>query len=67
MSKVYRNLIKSQNSSTVYMLAFCKELLIRIRPELETYIFMIIKDSEVLYYKYFLLYVLQLEKQELYW
>jgi hypothetical protein len=28
---------------------------------------MIIKDSEVLYYKYFLLYVFQLEKQELYW
>jgi hypothetical protein len=67
MSKVYKSLIRSQNSSTVCTLAFCKELLIRIRPELETYIFMIIKDSEVLYYKYFFLYILQLEKHELCW
>jgi hypothetical protein len=65
MSKVYRNLITCQNSSTVCTLAFCKELIIRIRPELETYIFMIIKNSEVLYYKYF--FFLQLEKQELCW
>jgi hypothetical protein len=67
MSKVYRNLINSQKSSTVCTLAFCKELLIRIRPELETYIFMIIKNSEVLYYKYLFLYVLQLKKYELCW
>jgi hypothetical protein len=67
MSKVYKDLINSQKSSTVCTLAFCKELLIRIRPELETYIFMIIKNSEVLYYKYFFLYVLQLKKYELCW
>jgi hypothetical protein len=67
MSKVYGNLINSQKSSTVCTLAFCKELLIRIRPELETYIFMIIKNSEVLYYKYFFLYILQLDECELCW
>jgi hypothetical protein len=67
MSRVYRNLISSQKSSTVCTLAFCKELLIRIRPELETYIFMIIKNSEVLYCKYFFLYVLQLDEYDLCW
>jgi hypothetical protein len=66
MSKVYRNLISSKKSSTVCTLAFCKELLIRIRPELEN-IFMIIKNSEVLYYMYFFLYILQHEKHELCW
>jgi hypothetical protein len=67
MSKVYKDLINSQKSSTVCTLAFCKELLIRIRPELETYVFLIIKNSEVLYYKYFLLYVLRFNKYELCW
>jgi hypothetical protein len=65
ISRVYKDLIGSQKTYTVCTLAFCKELLIRMRPDLETYVFLIIRDSEVLYYKYFFLYVLQLDKYEL--
>jgi hypothetical protein len=67
ISEVYRNLVGEPSKFTLCTMAFCKELIIRIRPDLETYIFKIIKNLEILYYKYFFLYILQCEQQELCW
>jgi hypothetical protein len=67
ISKIYRNLIGEPSKFTLCTVEFFKELIIRIRPDLETYIFRIIRSSEILYYKYFFLYILQCEQQELCW
>jgi hypothetical protein len=66
MSRFYKNLIKEPSKFSLCAIAFCKELIIRVRPDLETYIFMVIESAHILYYKYFL-YVLQCEGQELCW
>jgi hypothetical protein len=66
ISRFHKNLIKEPSKFSLCAIAFCKELIIRVRPDLETYIFMVIKNSHVQYFKYFL-YVLQCEQQELCW
>jgi hypothetical protein len=66
VNRFYKNLIKGPSKFSFCAIAICKELIIRVRPDLETYIFMVIKNARILYYKYFL-YVLQCEQQELCW
>jgi hypothetical protein len=67
ISRFYKNLIKEPSKFSLCAIAFCKELIIRVRPDLETFIFMVIENAHILYYKYFFLYVLQCEQQELCW
>jgi hypothetical protein len=58
LSRDYIRIIRDPNNFSLCTIAFCKKLIIKIRPDLETYIFMIIKDSHILSYKYFFLYAL---------
>jgi hypothetical protein len=48
LNREYKKFIKRSNNFTLFTIAFCKELVVIIRPELETYIFMIIRDSDLL-------------------
>jgi hypothetical protein len=67
LSRDYIKIIKKPNNFSLCTIAFCKELIIKVRHDLETYIFMVIKNSHILSYKYFFLYILQCRQQELCW
>jgi hypothetical protein len=52
LSRDYSKIIKKPNNFWLCTIAFCKELIIKIRPDLETYIFITIKNSHILSYKW---------------